>query len=96
MGSRFFPGSQTMLCERCGRRQAVRVSTSVVEGRKVASYLCGPCEKGGTAQGAPLPERPCAFCRAAEGTVKLVRLKSDIREVVYVCEACVGAGKRRM
>ncbi len=80
-----------MICERCGKRPVTTVSTVLVEGRKVATYLCDVCRR---AAEAPALERPCARCGEREGTVKLVRLTEGRRMVSYLCEGCAREGGR--
>jgi protein-arginine kinase activator protein McsA len=79
-----------MVCERCGKNRVSTVTTTLVEGRQVASYLCDPCRRA-EAEGQsvrPSLERPCASCGVREGTVKLTRLSEGGRRVSYLCEAC--------
>jgi len=78
-----------MICERCGKCPVTTVSTVLVEGRKVATYLCDACR----AAEAPALERPCVRCEKREGTVKLVRLTEGRRMVSYLCEVCARGGR---
>jgi len=79
-----------MLCDRCGKNTVSIVTTTLVEGRQVASCLCDPCRRAeaGGRSARPTLERPCAFCGAREGTVKLTRLSEGGRRVSYLCETC--------
>ncbi len=84
-----------MVWERCGKRPISTVSTALVDGRKVASYLCDFCRSEGGGGSVSSPERPCVRCGVREGTVKFVQMKGGLRNVSYLCEVCASSGGRR-
>ena len=83
-----------MVCEQCGR-QITAVSTSLVAGKKVTSFLCERCRQGKRGPTPPALERPCAGCKEREGTIKRVRMQGTLRIVSYLCDACAPSGMRK-
>jgi protein-arginine kinase activator protein McsA len=74
-----------MLCDRCHQRPVTKIVTRMVNGERVASYLCEECS---TILDRPALDRPCAACRQREGTVPVTRLGEGYRRVRYLCEEC--------
>ncbi len=79
-----------MICERCGVNQVSKVTTEIIDGEKVAIFLCERCLESSKNEEGAIPElnRPCPLCRRREGTVKLTQLQGDNRRVRFLCDEC--------
>lgn len=75
-----------MLCDNCNRREVAHVLTQVIDGERVASYLCMECHE--EKMHPPSLDRPCAGCRKREGTIPVSRLTGGHRRIRYLCQEC--------